>query len=676
MALSDIIARLAVELSMETAAFEKGATLAEKRMEQNRKKLESIGKKMSGIGKTMSVAITAPLAALGYASVKAAQESAEALGQVDAALKSMGDGAGRTSEQLKALADSQMRQSLYDDDEILRKVTANLLTFGSVAGEQFDRAQQAALDLSARLGQDLQQSTIMIGKALNDPILGLTAMRRVGIQFTEAQEEQIKKMVEFGDVAGAQAIMLGELERQFGGAAKAMRDADPMAAAKMDWAEFQETIGEKLLPILPVVAEAITKVLDAFASLSPEMQKAVVIGGVVVAALGPILTLFGGLITVGAPLISFLGALAPALSIVGKSLLLIALNPAVLALAVVLGGIYLAWKNWDKIEPILRRLYEGAKKWIMEGLGHVLDWVLNPIGKVQSAFKNLYTAVVGNSYIPDMVDGIAAHMARLDAVMVAPVAKATTKAEEAFKDLAANVQAILDRLFPEVRRKLDFKADMAALEKAGLSAEQLTEARIRLANEYSGGGIGAPNLGAIGPIGDLEGGLRKFEDFADRLTKKSKETTVRIAKSFKDMADETLSSLSRLTDAIRGGGFLNILEAVIGFGLQLGSIGAFGKTIATRLNSSVPAYAGGTNFHSGGLALVGERGPELVSMPRGSKVYPSGTGPAAGNTYYFNGNLMTPEFWARIQSGDMQAADAGAAGGMQRMRYANSRRVG
>jgi len=35
---------------------------------------------------------------------------------------------------------------------------------------------------------------------------------------------------------------------------------------------------------------------------------------------------------------------------------------------------------------------------------------------------------------------------------------------------------------------------------------------------------------------------------------------------------------------------------------------------------------------------------------------------------------MTPEFWARIHAGDAQAAQAGVQGGLQQLRYMNSRR--
>lgn len=45
---------------------------------------------------------------------------------------------------------------------------------------------------------------------------------------------------------------------------------------------------------------------------------------------------------------------------------------------------------------------------------------------------------------------------------------------------------------------------------------------------------------------------------------------------------------------------------------------------------TIPRLARGTEFFKGGLALVGERGPELVSMPRGSRVWPNGEGPGFG----------------------------------------------
>ena len=53
---------------------------------------------------------------------------------------------------------------------------------------------------------------------------------------------------------------------------------------------------------------------------------------------------------------------------------------------------------------------------------------------------------------------------------------------------------------------------------------------------------------------------------------------------------------------------------------------------------SIPGFASGVQNFSGGLALVGERGPELVNLPRGSDVIPSvgGGSMGGGDTYVFN----------------------------------------
>ena len=88
----------------------------------------------------------------------------------------------------------------------------------------------------------------MLGKALNDPIKGITALSRAGVTFTQGQKDQIKTLVESGNLLGAQKIIMGELEAQVGGTAEATATAgDKMAAT---WANFQENLGTAVLPIL------------------------------------------------------------------------------------------------------------------------------------------------------------------------------------------------------------------------------------------------------------------------------------------------------------------------------------------------------------------------------------------------------------------------------------------
>ena len=161
-----------------------------------------------------------------------------------------------------------------------------------------------------------------------------------------------------------------------------------------------------------------------------------------------------------------------------------------------------------------------------------------------------------------------------------------------------------------------------------------------------------------------------------RLKNSAKETAGLMRQSFVDSVNGITGALANLENSIRGGGFLSILSSVIGLGMQLGGAGLFGSKVAANINRGrVPAYAGGTNFHPGGLALVGERGPELVGLPRGAKVWPNGSGPGGGRTvhYHISGNLLTPDFWAEIEARDMAAARGGADGALQRGAYMRRR---
>ncbi|WP_052761964.1 phage tail tape measure protein [Aurantiacibacter luteus] len=265
----------------------------------------------------------------------------------------------------------------------------------------------------------------------------------------------------------------------------------------------------------------------------------------------------------------------------------------------------------------VRQLVAGVREWLVGRLNAVWANVTDKIDTVKNAFFNLYDAVVGHSYVPDMVDGIAAHMGRLDAVMVAPARAATGAVSQAMQDMARETQSLLDRLFPEVRRLLDYRRDLATIEGSGLNDAEKREARFRLGREgFAGAGAVDVGAGVIAPI------LPTLEELGRAVGETGQdvgEATTTMARSFKDMADQALGSLRGLIDGIKGGDFLGILEGVLGIGLQIAGI----VTGKSQFAGSIPRFANGTNFAPGGLSLVGERGPELVNLPRGSQVIPN-----------------------------------------------------
>jgi len=189
--------------------------------------------------------------------ISAAEEAQKVTKQTDAVITSMGASSWTTSKAIENLANKiSLKTGL--DDEMIQSGENVLLTFASVRNEVgkgndvFDRATKVATDMSVAMGQDLQSSVVQIGKALNDPIAGLTSLTRVGVQFTDEQKAMIEQLVLSGDQLGAQKIILEELERQFGGSAEAQATAS--SKLKVAWDNVVETLGTALLPTFEKVA--------------------------------------------------------------------------------------------------------------------------------------------------------------------------------------------------------------------------------------------------------------------------------------------------------------------------------------------------------------------------------------------------------------------------------------
>lgn len=205
-------------------------------------------------------------------SIAAYKESIAVNAQLDAVLESTGGAANVSSKHIKDLASQWEKYSLFEDEAIISGQNM-LLTFTNIKNSAdgtstvFDDATRIMLDMSQALGQDMKSSAIQLGKALNDPIKGVTALQRVGVSFTEQQKKQIETMVKAGDVIGAQNLILGELGTEFGGSAEAASKAAGASERYKDrMNDLKETIGEKLLPISEKFTEIKLKLVEVLAT--------------------------------------------------------------------------------------------------------------------------------------------------------------------------------------------------------------------------------------------------------------------------------------------------------------------------------------------------------------------------------------------------------------------------
>jgi len=278
-----------------TFNFSANLTNFERAMNKAQKNLNRFGRNMQKAGRNMTTSFTLPLAALGVASVKAFDKQQKAIAQVEAGLKSTGHAANRTSQELQNMAADLQKKTIFGDEEILQFATAQLLTFTNIAGEQFDRTQVMALDLATRLDGDLKSASIMLGKALNDPVANLSALSRAGIQFSEEQKETIKDLAETNRLAEAQTMILEELERQYGGSAEAaaLAGMGPIQQLQNELSDLSEQIGERLVPHIKKFVEWIKVLVVRFDMLSNSQKDMIVKFGLIVAAIGPVLMIVG-----------------------------------------------------------------------------------------------------------------------------------------------------------------------------------------------------------------------------------------------------------------------------------------------------------------------------------------------------------------------------------------------
>ena len=231
-----------------------------RRLDTPIEKLGAVSRSLAPAAQIGLVAMTA----LGAGAVRAAEEAAIADNRLSQVAKSMGlfgKNTGAVTARLQEFADQTMKQTAIDD-EVIKATQAKLLTFKNLArtadvmGGAMDRATLAAIDLAAAGFGSAETNATQLGKALQDPIKGITALARAGVTFTQQERDKIKVLVESGKMLEAQDMILSAIETQVGGTAA----ATATGSAKMTAAfgELSEALGTALLPLFEALVPLMT----------------------------------------------------------------------------------------------------------------------------------------------------------------------------------------------------------------------------------------------------------------------------------------------------------------------------------------------------------------------------------------------------------------------------------
>ncbi len=319
------------------------------------------------------------------------------IAQLEAGIKSTGGAAGVTKDQMVELASKIQDYSGQTDDSII-KTEGLLLTFTNIKNvgpnKIFDETTKAAADMAARFGGDASQQAIVLGKALNDPVKGLTALRRVGVAFTADQEAQIKALVKTGDTMGAQKIILGELNKEFGGSAAAAGKTLPgqLAIARRSFEDISQNLVVGLIPVMKNVAAGVQGIMTWFKGLSPEMQRTVGTIAAVVAVAGPLLLIVGKLSGAISSVIGMAKMFGTAFTALNA---IMAANPimiVVIAIAALVASLVIAYNNVGWFKDFV----DGAFRLIQQVIAVVVNYVTGTlVPNFQNSFSNISNFITG-----------------------------------------------------------------------------------------------------------------------------------------------------------------------------------------------------------------------------------------------------------------------------------------
>lgn len=611
-----------------------------------------------------------------------ARNYAKAYAATEQIIKATGGAANVSAEQIGEMVGALEAKTAVDD-EVIQRGANLLLTFKNVRNEVgkgndvFARANKAALDLSAAGFGAVEGQAKMLGKALNDPVKGISALSRSGVTFTAEQQEMIKAMVEAGDTLGAQKIILGEVETQVGGTAEAQVNAADRAAVA--WDNVRQQFGELLVPAIDAAANAFTdylapalfSALDAaegipalFSSIKDTLTgvtgEGSAVGGVfdgIRSAISDVLPVLQEGFAAALPtVLSFFdtlrGAVSDVLPVMADTFTNVVL-PAVLSLAD-----YLATSLW----PVFQQVAGIITGSLIPAVVEVATFLY---GTLYPAIVGIVTAVAQN--LKPVFDALV----QTFQTQVLPTVKRLI--DQFRNELVPALQPIIQR----VVQVIGFLVKLAAailgkvlpplIRLAGFIIANVVPAVVSIITWV------ARVIGKVIEFGAaLVNGVRKVAGFGSALVSLVTGGISKVVSAVADLPGRILALGGRMLDAGKAiiGKFVDGLKAAGGVvgdiaGNVWNAVKGLLNDAIDRINSAlefkislpgpdininppnIPHLAKGTDYFDGGWAVVGEKGRELVTLPRGARVTPNpeterilggGAGDGGGNVYI--GTLM------------------------------------
>jgi len=576
--------------------------------------------------------------------INATIESEKAQAQLAAALKSTGREAQITQGQLNAYAAEMQRLTVFDD-EAVAGAQSLLLTFEHLGVDMLPRVTRATADVAQALGKDLSGAAEAVGKALDSPLDASRALLGLNVRLTDSQESLIKRFMETGETAKAQGVILEELERRYEGSAEAAKNTlgGALQGLKNDFDNLLEGEGSGIVGATsaindlgevmrsPGVKDGFAAVIQGLANIASFSVEAIAMIGGVGESLNQRFKL--------AKDKSYQGLLEERARLDGR--LKRAQDGAMWGTAIS-GDPVKIQAEIDALDDLI------AVRRSLAALPSPQDFAN------RGTLLNDTVTITGDGVTPNGGGGGATANFERVIELGKRANEGATDFMRTLEDLRAQLEGPIAEVNLEYARRQeeitlqyqDSKAGADALAEALGLLEQQRLAEVAALQAQT---VATKDYEKV--ITDAQamqqGAMDMFKDSFARNVEDVMTGAESIGDAFRNLADSVIAQIARMlaqkwTEQLFGQG--------TGGGDLLGSIfGVFtggGGNIASGINNfsslagvtkSFSKFATGTDFAPGGMAWVGERGPELVNLPRGSQVIPADkSARMGGNTITIN----------------------------------------
>lgn len=368
-----------LKIAVLLTAVDKMSSAVGSAVSKSQSKLKGFQKGLNSFG-TFGVVAGGAVTAYFATAIKSAEEAKRAEDKLALAFRNSIKDTGAAA---RAMADyaSEIQKKIAVEDEEIMAVETKLAGFSKVAqrADLFKQAIMSAYDFQAIGKGDAMSNIEKIGRMLSNPLTNLGAMKKAGIEFSEAEKKKITALIKTNRTAAAQDIIMKKISAKAKGQAEA--NADPWKKMAIAVGEVNEKVGNGLLPIVTKVANYFSGTLipkvEAFTKAHPRLVKWVGIGSVALLGLGVAAKVIA---FVMAGLVPVIKGVAFAFKFLGNVIKVVRLivmlggGPILLIIAAVAAGAFLIIRHWSKIKA----------------------WIANLWNKVAAIFKS---AVQGIKYV-------------------------------------------------------------------------------------------------------------------------------------------------------------------------------------------------------------------------------------------------------------------------------------